>query len=85
MIFVIQCTEVRFASFISISGRFIIMAIKNPPEKKLAKHTSVQCIDIFSGQAVNRYSLNYEKSFRFDIHCKAYETERLFVLFLLSF
>ena len=29
-----HCTEVRFASF--LSGRFIIMTVINPPEKKLA-------------------------------------------------
>jgi hypothetical protein len=32
---------VRFASF--LSGVFTTMAVKNPPEKKLAKRTSVQC------------------------------------------
>ena len=36
-----QCTEVRFASF--LSGRFTTMAVINPPEKKLAKRTSVEC------------------------------------------
>ena len=48
-------TEVRFASF--ISGGFTIIAVINPPERKLAKHTSVhwlQCIglqqfEIFQG------------------------------------
>jgi hypothetical protein len=35
-----QCTEMRFASY--LSGRFITMAVINPPEKKLAKCTSVQ-------------------------------------------
>ena len=34
-----QCTEVRFASF--LSGGFTTMAVINPPEKKLANHTSV--------------------------------------------
>ena len=34
-----QCTEVRFASW--LSGRFTTMAVINPPERKLAKHTSV--------------------------------------------
>ena len=37
----VQCTEVRFASFIS-SG-FITAIVVNPPEKKLTKRTSVQC------------------------------------------
>ena len=37
-----QCTQVRFASF--LSGGFITATIVvNPPESKLAKHTSVQC------------------------------------------
>ena len=35
-----QCTEVRFASF--LSGGFTTMAVINPPERKLAKRTSVQ-------------------------------------------
>ena len=34
-----QCTEVRFASF--LSGGFTTMAVMNPPEKKLKKRTSV--------------------------------------------
>ena len=41
-----QCTEVRFASFLS-SG-FIIAIVVNPPERKLAKYTSVQCT-LYSG------------------------------------
>ena len=40
-----QCTAVRFASFLS-SG-FTIMAVINPPERKLAKRTSVQWTDWF--------------------------------------
>jgi hypothetical protein len=36
-----QCTEVRFASL--LSGGFTTMAVINPPERKLAKRTSVQC------------------------------------------
>ena len=35
-----QCTEVRFASF--LSGGFIIAIVINPPERKLANRTSVQ-------------------------------------------
>ena len=35
-----QCTEVRFASF--LSGGFITAIVVNPPERKLAKSTSVQ-------------------------------------------
>ena len=33
-------TQVRFASF--LSDGFTIMAVMNPPERKLAKRTSVQ-------------------------------------------
>ena len=38
---VLYCTEVCFASF--LSGGFTTMAVINPPERKLAKRTSVQC------------------------------------------
>ena len=34
-----KCTEVRFASF--FSGGFIIAMVVNPPERRLAKCTSV--------------------------------------------
>ena len=34
-----RCTEVRFASF--FSGGFTTMIVINPPERKLAKRTSV--------------------------------------------
>ena len=36
---VVHCTEVRFASF--LSGGFITVIVVNPPEKNLAKRTSV--------------------------------------------
>ena len=36
-----QCTEMRFASF--LSGGFITAIVVNPPERKLAKRTSVDC------------------------------------------
>ena len=36
-----HCTEMRFASF--LSGGFTTIAVINPPEKKLAKRTSVHC------------------------------------------
>ena len=35
----VQCTEMRFASF--FSGGFITAIVVNPPERKLAKRTSV--------------------------------------------
>ena len=35
------CTEMRFASF--LSGGFITTIVVNPPERKLAKRTSVHC------------------------------------------
>ena len=40
------CTEMRFASF--FSGGFITAIVVNPPERKLAKHTSVHYILILS-------------------------------------
>jgi len=36
-----QCTEVHFYSF--FSGGFIAAIVVNPPERKLAKRTSLQC------------------------------------------
>ena len=35
-----HCTEVRFAGF--LSSRFITAIVVNPPERKLAKRTSVK-------------------------------------------
>ena len=40
----VQCTEVRFASF--LSGGFTTVAVINPPEKKLANRTSVQWLKL---------------------------------------
>ena len=37
-----QCTNLRFASF--LSGEFITDIVVNPPEMKQAKRTSVQCV-----------------------------------------
>ena len=37
-----HCTEVRFARF--LSGGFITAIVVNPPERKLAKRTSVHCL-----------------------------------------
>ena len=37
----VQCTEVRFASL--LSGGLTTMAVINPPERKMAKRTSVGC------------------------------------------
>ena len=39
-LFLGHCTEVRFASF--LSGEITTTAVINPPDRKLAKHTSVQ-------------------------------------------
>ena len=36
-----RCTDVRFASF--LCGEFITAIVVNPPERKLAKRTSVRC------------------------------------------
>ena len=46
---VLHCTEVRFANF--QSGKFTTDIVVNPPERKLAKHTSVHCTG-FSHSAV---------------------------------
>ena len=43
-----HCTEVRFASF--LSGGFTNMAVINPPERKVAKRTSVHFVDVFYEQ-----------------------------------
>ena len=43
--YVLHCTEVRFVSF--LSGGFTIMAVINPPERKLAKRISVHCTQQF--------------------------------------
>ena len=48
-IFALQCTEVRFASF--LSGGFTTMAVMNPTERKLAKRTSLQWDEIISDRA----------------------------------
>ena len=40
-----QRTEVRFASF--LSGGFITTIVVNPPERKLAKRTSVECTGMY--------------------------------------
>ena len=37
-----HCTEVHFANF--LSGGFIIMAVIDPPEKKMAKRSFVHCL-----------------------------------------
>ena len=46
----LQCTEVHFASF--LSGGFITAIVVNPPERKLAKNTSVQWMFFFKPQHV---------------------------------
>ena len=40
----IHCTEVQFSSFFSCG--FITAIVVNPPERKLAKCTSVQCVEL---------------------------------------
>ena len=48
-----QCTQVRFASF--LSGGFTTMAVINPPERKLAKRTSVQWLIKSQSGKILRY------------------------------
>ena len=43
-----QCTKVRFASF--LSGGFITAIVVNPPEMKQAKRTSVRSIAMHSAR-----------------------------------
>ena len=50
----LQCTDMRFASF--LSGGFTTMAVMNPPEKKLEKCTSVQYV----GMPVQQKCLNID-------------------------
>ena len=47
----VHCTEVCFVSF--LSGGFTTLAVTNPPEMKLAKHTSVHCFK-FLTQALTK-------------------------------
>ena len=58
-IFALQCTEERFASF--LSGGFTTMAVMNPTERKLAKRTSLQWDEIISVGA----SMYFHKHLRF--------------------
>ena len=51
-----QCTEVCFASF--LSGGFITAVVVNPPERKLAKHTSEQCGDLY--QPIQKKKAKYK-------------------------
>ena len=48
-------TEVNFASF--LSGGFTTMAIINPPERKLAKRTSV----MWTGPNQSKYQIMFYK------------------------
>ena len=58
-----QCTKVRFVSF--LSGEFTTMAVISPPERKLAKHTSVQWprlhlgLDVLSNQKTFKMVVTY--------------------------
>ena len=54
-----QCKEVRFASF--LSGRFTTKAVMNPPENKLEKRTSVQCIKLKKMSCISTLSSLFEK------------------------
>ena len=64
----VQFTEVCFASSFPVNLQ-LIMAVKNPPEKKLAKRTSVQCSwnfflpFIHSLNFAQRKYSNYPRSF----------------------
>ena len=47
----------RFASF--LSGGFTTMAVVNPPERKLAKRTSVNCAVAFYAMAEKRQFMKF--------------------------
>ena len=61
-----QRTEVPFASFLSVG--FTAMAVINPPERKLAKRTSVQWTD---GEGVLR-DANIAGTSKLDWRCFEY-------------
>ena len=61
-----NCTEVRFASF--LSGGFITAIVVNPPERKLAKRTSVNCTDKRS--AKHRYFMNFMNFIKDNLYFK---------------
>ena len=50
-----HCTEVRFASFRSCG--FTNLAVINPPEKKLEKCTSLQCM---------KFDKNFDQKYSFE-------------------
>ena len=47
-----QCTEGHLASF--LSGGFITAIVAIPPERKLAKRTSVQCLTNVNGAQIEQ-------------------------------
>ena len=56
-----HCTEVRFASL--LSGGFITAIAVNPPERRLAKGTSVDCVKTKAANSENKYCIS-ANSFR---------------------
>ena len=61
----LRCTEVRFVSFLSVG--FTIMAVINPPEKKLTKRTSVHCVAYIQA-AIRPILVNQETLTHFHWH-----------------
>ena len=53
-----KCTEVCLASF--FSGEFITAIVLNPPERKLAKRTSVRCANSLSQLLRVVYAILYK-------------------------
>ena len=51
----VHCTEMRFASF--LSGGFITAIVVYPPERKLAKRTSVHCLAAMSSSKLSDIAL----------------------------
>ena len=61
-----ECTEVRFASF--LSGGFITVIVVNPPEKKLAKCISVYWFACLYPLITYLNQVTYNKHFLLDIN-----------------
>ena len=86
----VQCTEVRFACFLSVG--FTTMAVINPRERKLAKHILKRCLHArqvskipwmdnnYLTSFINKVSLYSSNSFHFnaDFSCLAENMNQLY-------
>ena len=62
----IQCTEVRFASF--LFGGFITAIVVNPPERKLAIRTSMQSTNLFFRKYPTRSIILVSQNLNLDLN-----------------